>query len=107
MFESQEEYDYAMQAEAEAEMAAQAAEGEAAAEQARIESLEAEAHESIGLSKLLACPFCGGQAHITLKSRGYRVECKNRWNLPECPMNMRTHHHDKKEDASLGKEGIS
>ena len=73
MFESQEEYDYAMQAEAEAEMeaAAKAAEGEA--EQARIlaEQKAKTGQETIQCNDLLACRL--GKAHIkdALKFGGF------------------------------------
>ena len=57
--------------------------------------------------ELKPCPFCGGYAIFTYKSKYMvdgtreckrcRVECSNR--VTSCPMNMRTHHHYKKQDA--------
>lgn len=30
------------------------------------------------MSELLACPFCGGEAHMSASSDGYGVQCWNR-----------------------------
>ena len=48
--------------------------------------------------ELKSCPFCGSVAVVTIKPRGFRVECSNRSN--GCPVNMRTHH---KVDANQAK----
>lgn len=48
---------------------------------------------------LLCCPFCGGDAHITKRPGGFRVECTNRFS--GCGINMRTHHHKTAKTACL------
>jgi hypothetical protein len=45
------------------------------------------------------CPFCGGDGVVTIRPRGFRVECENR--KSKCPVNMRTHH---KSNAKQVKE---
>lgn len=43
------------------------------------------------------CPFCNAPAHVTEKSRGFRVECTERFK--SCNINMRTKHLATKEAA--------
>lgn len=48
---------------------------------------------------LLCCPFCGGAGVVTIRPRGFRVECENRKTY--CSMNMRTRH---ASETGLAKE---
>jgi len=51
--------------------------------------------------QLKNCPFCGSEAHATHRiNKGHRVECTERHNKEVCPVNMRTHHFNTKEDAA-------
>jgi len=38
------------------------------------------------------CPFCGSDATVTERDRGFRIECSMRFE--SCPVNCRTHHFD-------------
>ena len=47
--------------------------------------------------KLKPCPFCGCKAVVTIRPRGFRVECEKRQTT--CPVNMRTHHKQREREA--------
>ena len=49
------------------------------------------------MSELKPCPFCGGEAVVTIRPRGFRVECSKRGG--GCPVNMRTHHQGEAKKA--------
>jgi hypothetical protein len=51
----------------------------------------------MNVSKLLPCPFCGGEATHAKSVRGWKVECEGR--MGSCFMNMRTHYQTEKHLA--------
>lgn len=50
------------------------------------------------MNKLKPCPWCSNQGVFCKNSRGWKVQCAERFN--GCPVNCRSHYHDEKEDAA-------
>ena len=49
------------------------------------------------MGDLKPCPWCGGEAVALCVSRGWKVQCANRYG--PCPVNCRTHYHTDQDAA--------